>query len=254
MNSLLCAAPIAAATLARYWLGALDALGEAQVDEHLLGCEECTETLQGLIGLRAGIGTPVRRGVWGSTRCLYRARRLPSEAERRVFNLFAFDVARVGKLLSQTKHPDLGVGLPLDLGKSEQVELVLLSLRLAAKDHLRRGEDLLALLKRIDAMLDASGGRSSQSTVDAGLSLLRAIARAELLQEESRQRYPQHVALRETTDTATAALARGFVTRFGAHLPRELQRAFPRFAAARRMTATRYRGSAILPRAWSVQG
>ena len=130
-----------------------------------------------------------------STLHLHRAPRLPSEAEQRVFSRFAFDVTRVGKLMSQTKQPDLGVGAPLDLGKSEQVELVLLSLRIATRDHVRRGERLLVLLGRIDAMLDASGGRSSESTVDTGLSLLRAIVRAELLQEESRQRYPRHRAL-----------------------------------------------------------
>lgn len=163
---------------------------------------------------------------------LCRAPRLPSEAEQRVFNLFASDVTRVGKLMSQTRQPDLGVGASLDLGKSEQVELVLHSLRFAAKDHVRRGESLLVLLGRIDAMLEASGGRSSQSTVDTGLSLLRAIARAELLQEESRQRYPRHAALRAATDSATAAFVRGFVSRFGARLPHELERAFPRFAEA----------------------
>ena len=167
-----------------------------------------------------------------STLYLHRAPRLPSEAEQRLFNLFAFDVTRVGRLMSQTKQPDLGVGAPLDLGKSEQVEHLLLSLRIAARDHVRRGESLLVLLGRIDAMLDASGGRSSKSTVDTGLSLLRAIVRAELLREESRQRYPRHAALREATDTATAALVRGFVSRFGRHLPHELQRAFPQFAEA----------------------
>lgn len=168
--------------------------------------------------------------LFGSALYPHRAPRSPSAAERRVFNWFAFDVARIGRLMSQTKQPDLGVGALLDLGNSDQVELLLLSLRLAARDHVRRGESLFMLLGRIDAMLDASGGRSSEGTVDAGLTVLRAIVRTELLQEESRQRYPRHAALRELTDTATAALVRGFVSRFGRHLPHELQRAFPQFA------------------------
>lgn len=58
-----CSAPIAFATLVEYWLGELDAADEARVDEHLLGCDECTDSLQRLVGLAGGVRTLIRQGA-----------------------------------------------------------------------------------------------------------------------------------------------------------------------------------------------
>jgi hypothetical protein len=58
-----CSAPIALATLVEYWLGELDEAGEARVEEHFLGCDECSKNLQGVIDLAGGIRTLVRQGA-----------------------------------------------------------------------------------------------------------------------------------------------------------------------------------------------
>ena len=58
-----CSAPIAFATLVDYWLAELDEAAEARVDEHLLGCGECSENLQSLVGLAGGIHALVRQGA-----------------------------------------------------------------------------------------------------------------------------------------------------------------------------------------------
>jgi hypothetical protein len=58
-----CSSPIAFATLVEYWLGELDEAGEALVDEHLLGCGECSEHLQSLVELAGGVRTLVRHGA-----------------------------------------------------------------------------------------------------------------------------------------------------------------------------------------------
>jgi Putative zinc-finger len=58
-----CSAPIAFDRLVEYWLGELDEAGEALVDEHLLGCGECSENLRSLVGLAGGVRTLVRQGA-----------------------------------------------------------------------------------------------------------------------------------------------------------------------------------------------
>ena len=62
-----CASPIPLATLAEYWLGELDAAREAELDEHLLGCGNCSAELQRLAdlgdGIRALVGTGAVRAV-----------------------------------------------------------------------------------------------------------------------------------------------------------------------------------------------
>jgi len=57
-----CAAAIPRATLLEYWLGELDETGEARIDEHLLGCADCSGQLQALVGLADGIRKLVQRG------------------------------------------------------------------------------------------------------------------------------------------------------------------------------------------------
>ena len=58
-----CSAPIAFATLVEYWVGELDEAGEARVEEHFLGCDECSKNLQGVVELAGGIRALVRQGA-----------------------------------------------------------------------------------------------------------------------------------------------------------------------------------------------
>lgn len=58
-----CSAPIGLARLVEYWFGELDELDEAVVDEHLLGCGECSGNLQSLLGLAGGVRALVRQGA-----------------------------------------------------------------------------------------------------------------------------------------------------------------------------------------------
>jgi hypothetical protein len=148
-----------------------------------------------------------------------------------VFDVFAAQAQQVGRMLTQGRQLMLGAGAPVDLGKPEQVEIVLLSIRTAVKDYCRRGEDMLVLIERIGAMLSASNGaRSGDGKTDAGLHVLRAIAICELLLRESAQRFSRHAPLGRLAEGTTGQLVQGLVVRFGGNLPTELQRAFPHFS------------------------
>ena len=57
-----CAAPALAATLIDYWLGELDGEREAELEEHLFGCEACSTRLRDLVRLGEGIGHAMRAG------------------------------------------------------------------------------------------------------------------------------------------------------------------------------------------------
>jgi hypothetical protein len=50
-----CVAPTPAATLVGYWLGELDGAREAELEEHLFGCEHCSTQLRELVRLGEGI-------------------------------------------------------------------------------------------------------------------------------------------------------------------------------------------------------
>lgn len=63
MNRSSCSAPIALATLLEYWLGELDEASEARVEEHFLGCDECSENLQSVVELAGGLRALVREGT-----------------------------------------------------------------------------------------------------------------------------------------------------------------------------------------------
>jgi hypothetical protein len=166
-----------------------------------------------------------------STASLHGQSRSPSPAEQTVFDMFAHKAAHVGRSLAQSKRLSLGSGPAVDLTQSEQVELVLLSLRSGAKDHVKRGEDLLTLIERVGAMLNVSPrARGGEGTTDVGLHLMRAIAIAELLQQESTQRFARHEPLRRLAEATMTQVVQGFVARFGGNIASEIQRAFPRFA------------------------
>ena len=57
-----CAAPTPMATLIGYWLGELGDEREAELEEHLLGCEICSAQLRELVRLGEGIRHATRAG------------------------------------------------------------------------------------------------------------------------------------------------------------------------------------------------
>ena len=57
-----CTAPTPAATLIDYWLGELEGEREAELEEHLFGCEACSARLRDLARLGEGIGHAMRAG------------------------------------------------------------------------------------------------------------------------------------------------------------------------------------------------
>jgi anti-sigma factor RsiW len=58
-----CSAPIPLSELIAYWLGELDAVEEARIDEHLLGCGACSGELAGLVALAGGIRAAFKEGL-----------------------------------------------------------------------------------------------------------------------------------------------------------------------------------------------
>jgi hypothetical protein len=63
MSLLCCSAPVSFANLVDYWLGEIPGLEEEQLEEHLLGCEDCSHRLQGIAELADGVRALARRGV-----------------------------------------------------------------------------------------------------------------------------------------------------------------------------------------------
>ena len=62
MKSDPCTQPVPVATLLAYWLEELDEAQEGAVDEHLLGCDHCSASLQTLVDLAGEIRAAVRGG------------------------------------------------------------------------------------------------------------------------------------------------------------------------------------------------
>jgi hypothetical protein len=157
----------------------------------------------------------------------------PSAAERFVLESCAGEAAALGRMLADSRQLRLEGCAPLDLASATTIEFLLLGIRTAAKQHLQQGDDLLRLIERAGAILGAArGARGDGGKTDAGLHLLRGIAMAELVHEESHGRFARHAGLRELADTAMAALVAGFIARFGGELPADVRKAFPGFAAA----------------------
>ena len=159
----------------------------------------------------------------------------PSPAEQFVLDSFADHAAALGRLLAGSGQLRLEGCAPLDLTSATTLEFLLLGVRVAAKQHLQRGDDLLRLIERTGAIVDAArGARGDGGKTDAGLHLLRGIAMAELLHAESVGRFARQAALRVRADAAMASLVDGFLAHFGGELPAEVRKAFPGFAAAMR--------------------
>lgn len=55
--------PIESARLIEYWLGELDEAAAAQIDEHLLGCEDCSAQLAQIVALGQGIRASFEQGT-----------------------------------------------------------------------------------------------------------------------------------------------------------------------------------------------
>jgi len=55
-----CQSPLAWETLLAYWLGELDADGEARTEEHYLGCAQCSHRLEQVVALANGVRTLAR--------------------------------------------------------------------------------------------------------------------------------------------------------------------------------------------------
>jgi hypothetical protein len=157
--------------------------------------------------------------------------RLPSADEARVFEVFAAEAEALGTALLRGKRLILSSGTSVELSDAAQVELTLLSIRMTAREQLRRRDDLLALVDRVDATI-APTHRTGGLAYEVGIHVVRSIAMAELLQEEATARFPDHRALRERSEDALKCLATGVAARFGTRLPTELWRKFPRFTKA----------------------
>jgi len=154
-----------------------------------------------------------------------------------MFDLFAVEAKGFGATLLQSSRLVIRGGQCLDLTDPQHIELAILSIQTAAKQHLRRGEDLLTLVARVMEMIEASTHRPEAGVkTDVGLHALRAIAMAELLQQEARTRFSKLASLGELARDALACLVRGFAMRFGSSLPPEIERVFPRFAQAVRVS------------------
>ena len=63
MNTSNCRAPIEFSVLIEYWLGELDDTACARIDEHLIGCGECSGRLAEIVALGEGIRTAFREGA-----------------------------------------------------------------------------------------------------------------------------------------------------------------------------------------------
>lgn len=63
MNASKCTTPIGLSALIEYWLGELDEVAEARIDEHLFGCQECGAKLDEIIALAGGVRTAFGQGA-----------------------------------------------------------------------------------------------------------------------------------------------------------------------------------------------
>ncbi len=66
MSTPTCMAPIPFVALIEYWFGELPQNEEERIEEHLLGCAQCSEGLGDLVDLGAGISSTFRNGAVGA--------------------------------------------------------------------------------------------------------------------------------------------------------------------------------------------
>jgi CRP/FNR family cyclic AMP-dependent transcriptional regulator len=163
----------------------------------------------------------------------YPAETAPPATRASTLERFAIEVRSVGVTLARTARLVVAGGAALDLSSPEQAEFVRLNLHTVSRQHLRRGEDLAALVERITAMLHASTRRSrAAAKLDASLHLVRAIAMGELLQRAAGSETADRMYAADVAEGAVDCLAKAYAARLGTELPEEVERLFPRFAAA----------------------
>jgi hypothetical protein len=157
----------------------------------------------------------------------------PNDPPRRAFTALAADATSLGKLLRRAQRISLEDDGAVDLGDGAEREILAATLRAGAAQHLRAGEDLLTLVERLNRMMEVSSGRhDGTGRAQLGMALLRGIAVTELLDTESRERFPASLPLAALARDAAHALAQGYLRALGAEMPADLRRAFPRFALA----------------------
>ncbi len=93
-------------------------------------------------------------------------RREPTVDESRVLNALAADAISLGELLQRTPRVKLDAGEAVDLGDGDEREILAAALRAGAAQHLRAGEDLLALVER----LEPSSSCSTRNRATASLT------------------------------------------------------------------------------------
>lgn len=155
----------------------------------------------------------------------------PSNAEITIFSMCAREARRMAEALTIGEQLHLPGGERVDLGRPETASVLELTLRTAARQHLDRGEDPLALIERLGPMLEIArpGGGGA---IEVALRVLRAIAMVELLATESRGLFQRPTPLRAQANEALSILAEAYVRRFHDRLPGVFHRAFPNFAEA----------------------
>jgi hypothetical protein len=159
--------------------------------------------------------------------------RRPSDAEQRVFEYFAAEVCSVARRSGRGARLSVASGSSIDLGTTAGAEFACAARESAARDHVRRQEDPLALIERLGAMID-SGGRWSEpaSSIDAGLHLVRAVAMSELLAREAATRFSGHAPTVARAQAALECLAEALAGRVETTAAAAVARAFPRFVRA----------------------
>lgn len=130
-----CSAPILLATLAEYWLGELDAAREAPLEEHLLGCGQCSAALQVLADLGDGIRALWRAGALRAVVSGAFLERLAASGLR----LREYRVPAGGSVnCSVAPQDDLVIArMAAPLAGVERVDLVLINLGPAGEERLR---------------------------------------------------------------------------------------------------------------------
>jgi hypothetical protein len=64
MNTPSCSSPLDWPTLLGYWLGEQDAAAVARIEEHYLGCSQCSRRLEALASLAQGVRTVANTGAF----------------------------------------------------------------------------------------------------------------------------------------------------------------------------------------------
>ncbi len=125
MNAVTCSAPMPFYALVDYWFGELATNEEDRVEEHLLGCADCSRRLDGLVTLGAGIRSAFGNGAVGAVISLGFLEEMKQEGLR----LREYPVAPGGSVNCTISASDDAVvsRLMVDLAGASRVDVALLS-------------------------------------------------------------------------------------------------------------------------------